>query len=180
MRRANRSLSPLVRRCAKAKNSKTAADFSRGVLDAGQAMELSLGPAGRQIVPVFGIGGNLLQQSPVGFDGCPVLFLLVLSPPPLDQPVRAPDALDGGVAQRQVELADPPPSTKGRQTAATLDHRLCHLRDGLARPVRSAGEFLPTTGAVLLLAAKPFPHPWDCGLQHPRRNLNALLTSIVH
>ena len=91
----------------------TAADFARGVLHHGQAMELGLRPVGRQIVEVLGVGGDLLEKPPGGFDGGQVLLLLVLAPAAMEEAVGAPDALQRPVAEGQIELADQAASAEG-------------------------------------------------------------------
>ncbi len=59
----------------------------------------------RDIVEVLGVGGNLLEQSPRRFQRGQVLFLLVAAATRAEQAVLAQDALDSGVAERQVPLA---------------------------------------------------------------------------
>jgi len=71
----------------------SAADFARGVFDQRQTQALSLGPEPRDIAKILGIGGDLLEQPPGGFDGGQVLFALIFLSAFADQSVRAPDAL---------------------------------------------------------------------------------------
>jgi hypothetical protein len=56
-----------------------AADVASGVLDDGQVQTLSLLPVMGNIVQILGIGADLLEQSPLGFDVSEVLFALIFS-----------------------------------------------------------------------------------------------------
>ncbi len=54
---------------------------------------LSLRPVARDVVEIFGIGADLLETEPTGFDVRQVLFALVFSAAFFEQAVLAPDAL---------------------------------------------------------------------------------------
>ncbi len=83
-----------------------AAYVAGGVLDGGQSEGLSLGPVVGNIVEIFGIGGDLLKDTPSGLDVGEVLFALVFAPALVQQTVLAPDAFQGAMAEREIELAN--------------------------------------------------------------------------
>jgi len=58
------------------------------------------------IVEVFGIGGDLLEQAPSGLDVSQILLALILAPPRLEQAVRAPDGFQGAMAEGEIDLRE--------------------------------------------------------------------------
>ena len=143
----------------KGPEQQAAAELPRGVLKEGQAMALGRRPVVGNVAEVLGVGGDLLEQPPGGFYGGQVLFALILPAAFLHQPVGAPDALQGTVAHRQIELADEPANSEGGQLLAQLDDLLLDLWRGLAGlAMRRAGVFHQPRGALLLVAPQPFAH----------------------
>jgi len=83
----------------------SAAHLAGGVLHGGQAKGLRLRPVVGDVVEVFGVGGDLLEDAPGGFDVGKVLFALIFATALVQQAVLAPDAFQGAVAEGQIELA---------------------------------------------------------------------------
>ena len=93
MRAANRALAAAERRWAKARKSRPLRT-SRAVYSmTGRSKVCGLGPVVGDIVEVLGVSGDLLEQTPGGFDVGQVLFALILSAAGMEQAVGAPDAL---------------------------------------------------------------------------------------
>src|SRR5581483_11514048 len=83
-----------------------AAHVACGVLNQGKFQTLRLGPVAGDVVEIFGVGADLLEQSPAGLDVRQVLFALVFAAAFADEAMYAPDAFQGAVADGQIELAD--------------------------------------------------------------------------
>ena len=153
-----------------------AAHFAGGVLDQRQAEPLGLGPEARNIAEILGVGGDLLEQPPGGFDSGEVLFALVFPAPFADQPVLAPDALNGHVADGQVELALQARGTEGGQLPSESENLLLDLGRGLPRRVmRSAAVFLQARRAVLPVSSPPLTDGEGGGEEEPCGGLDAPL-----
>jgi len=98
-----------------------AAHIARRVLDHGKFQALCLRPVARDIVEIFGVGANLLKQSPACLDVRQVLFTLVFAAALFEQAVHAPDAFECAMADGEIELADQAACTEGVQSFAQLD-----------------------------------------------------------
>ncbi len=96
----------------------TAANFPRRVFDQGQRQTLGLGPELRDIAQILGVGGDLLEQAPGGFDGGQILLALMFLSAFANQSVFAPDALDGHVRNGKIELSFQTGRSKGGQLLA--------------------------------------------------------------
>ena len=96
----------------KGEEEQAAAHLAGRVFDDGQIEGLGLGPVVGDIVEVLGVSGDLLEQTPGGFDVGQVLFALILSAAGMEQAVGAPDALQGAVAEGEIKLADEAASPK--------------------------------------------------------------------
>jgi len=96
----------------------SAAHVAGGVLHGGKSEGLGLRPVVRDVVEVLGVGGDLLEDAPGGFDVGQILFALILTAAFVEQAVLAPDAFQGAVAERQIELADEPAGPEGGQLLA--------------------------------------------------------------
>src|SRR3990172_9400865 len=157
MRAANTALAAAVRRSAKARKSKT----------------LRLGPVVRDIVEILSVGTDLLEQPPSGFDGGEVLLALIFSPALFQQAVGSPDALQGAMTERQIELADQATGSEGGELVPEFDHPPFNLRRGFAGlPVRRSRLLEQPRGALLLEAAQPFANRGDGGGEQPGGRLD--------
>lgn len=58
------------------------------------------------VVEVFGVGRDLLEEAPGGFDVSEILFALIFAAAFMEQAVLPPYAFQGRVAEREIELAD--------------------------------------------------------------------------
>ena len=135
-----------------------------------------MGPEARNIAEILGVGGDLLEQPPGGFDSGEVLFALVFPAPFADQPVLAPDALNGHVADGQVELALQARGTEGGQLPSESENLLLDLGRGLPRRVmRSAAVFLQARRAVLPVSSPPLTDGEGGGEEEPCGGLDAPL-----
>ena len=82
------------------------------------------------------------EESPGGLDGGQVLFALILPSAFADQPVGAPDALQGAVAEGEIELADEAADPEGGDLLPQGDDPLLDLDGSLVGLVmRGAGTF---------------------------------------
>jgi hypothetical protein len=157
------------------------ADFTSGVLDHGQTQPLGLGPVVWDIIEIFGVGGDLLEQPPAGFQMGQVLLALILPPARVDQSVLAPDALDGHMTGTQVELALQPSGPEGGQLAAQDQHLLLEGLGRLVRAVMGLAALLPQPRRPLLLeASQPLAHSGYSGGEGPGGRLDALLARVLH
>jgi len=155
-----------------------AADLARRVLEPRQPQLLRLGPVARDIPEFFGVGADLLEQPPGGLDGGQVLFASILPPTPADQSVLAPDAVDGHVAEGQVELALEPGGPESGQMAAQGDGPLFEVGRSLVRAVVRSPGVLPQPGQTLLLiASPPLAHGECTGGEQPGGGLDAALAN---
>jgi hypothetical protein len=101
-----------------------AAHLASGVLDGGQIEDLRLKPVAGDIVEVLGISGDLLKDAPSGFDVGEVLFALIFALAFFQQTMLAPDALQGTMAEGEIELANEATSAEGEQALAQSDDLL--------------------------------------------------------
>jgi hypothetical protein len=158
-----------------------AAHLAGGVLDERQAQALGLRPVVRDIFEVFGVGRELLEEAPLGFEVGQVLFALVLAAAAVDQPVGAPDALQGAVAEGEVELADQSAGAESGQATAQGHHGLLDLGRGLARlAVGRSRAPQQALGAFLLIAPHPLAHGAAGGLEGARGGFQTVLASVLH
>jgi len=137
----------------KGPEQQSAADIAGGVLHDGEIEGLGLGPVMGDVVEVFGVGGNLLKQTPSGLDVGEVLFAWILAATRAKQAMSAPDAFQGAVAESKIELANEATCAEGRQLLAERDDLLLDLSRGFARlAMGCAGECDPATRTLLLIA----------------------------
>jgi len=121
---------------------KSTAHLAGGVLHGGQVEGLSLGPVVRDIVAVFGVGRDLPEQTPAGFDVGQILFALIFSAAFVQQAVSAPDAFQGAVTEGEIELADETASPESGELLAQRENLLFDGERSFARlMMRGAGEF---------------------------------------
>ena len=133
----------------------------------------------RDIVEVFGVGGDLLEQGPGLFPEGEVLLLLVFATARLDQVVLAPDALDRSMIQRQVPFALQASCAEGGQLAAQLNDALDEFAgDLVGTGVRGAGEILQPFQPSLLPPPKPLAHGGHGGGKVPSRLFNSVLRRV--
>ena len=96
---------------------------------------LSLGPITGDVVEIFGIGADLLKQSPAGLDVRQVLFALVFAAALVDQSVPVPDAFERVMADGQIEFANEAASAESGQGLAEGDQLSLDGRRRLVRLV---------------------------------------------
>src|SRR5579863_9047338 len=105
-----------------------------------------------------------------------VLFALICAAALFHQAMGAPDALDGHVAERQVEFAFQAGRTESGRLAAQGEDLLLDLgRSFLRRAMRSAAVFLQAGRAALLVASPPLAHGERAGAEEPGGGLDAAL-----
>jgi hypothetical protein len=120
-------------RCwAKAPAEPAAAHVTGAVLDVGQIEGLGLRPVVGNVVEIFGVGGDLLEEAPSGLDVGQILLTLILAPARRDQVVCVPDAFQGAMAERQLELADETTRAEGGELLAQSGDLLLDFRRSLA------------------------------------------------
>jgi len=157
------------------------ADFAGGVLDGRQAASFHLRPVVRDIVEILGVGGDLLEQAPSGFDLGQVPLALIFSAALGHQAVGAPDALQSAVRERQIELADEATRPQGGQLPAEFEDSRFDLGRGFAGLVMGrTGLFEQTRGAELLVATQPFAHGGEGGGEEAGGGFDASLPSRIH
>jgi len=157
------------------------ADFTSGVLDGGQIEGLRLRPVARDVVEILGVGGDLLKDAPGGLDVGEVLFALIFALALFEQTVLAPDAFQGAMAEREVELADEAASAESEQLLAKRNRLLFNLGGSLAGLVmRSTGKFDQAARSLLLITAQPLAHGGDRGLEKTSGGFDASLPSRLH
>src|SRR5258708_823761 len=143
----------------KGPEQQAAAHFAGGVFDGGQIEDLRLRPVAGDIVEVLGVGGDLLKDAPSGFDAGEVLFALIFALAFFQQPVLAPDAFQGTMAEGKIELANETASAEGEQLLAQSDDLLFDGGGSLAGLVmRSTGKFDAAPQSLLLIAPQPLAH----------------------
>ncbi|HKM80719.1 MAG TPA: hypothetical protein VJY15_07125 [Candidatus Acidoferrum sp.] len=158
-----------------------AAHFAGGVLDGRQIEGLGLRPVAGDIVEVLGVGGDLLKDAPSGFDVGEVLFALILALSFFEQTVLAPDAFQGAMAERKIELADKAARSEGEQLLTQSDDLLLDVGRSLAGLVmRGAGKLDQTARTLLLITSQPLAHGGDGGFEQPRGGLDAALSRRLH
>ena len=165
----------------KSPEQQSTAHVASGVFHDGKVESLRLGPVVRDVVEVFGIGRDLLKDAPSGLDVSQVLLALIFSAAFVQQAVLTPDTLQGTVAEREIELADETASPEGGQLLAQGDPLLLDFWGGFAGlMVGGAGECDEAARPLLLIAAQPFAHGGDRGLEQASRRLNATLARRVY
>jgi hypothetical protein len=164
---------------SKGPEQQAAAHFASRVLDGGQIEGLGLRPVAWDVVEILGVGGDLLKDAPGGLDVSEVLFALIFALAFFEQTVLAPDAFQGAMAQREIELADETASAEGKQLLAQSDDLLFDGGGSFAGlAMRSAGEFDQTARTLLLVTPQPLAHGGDSGLEQTSSGLDAMLTSV--
>jgi hypothetical protein len=119
---------------------------------------LGLRPVARDVVEIFGIGTDLLKQSPAGLDVGQVLFALVFAAAFADQAVLAPNAFQSVMADGQIKLANQAARAEGGQSLAEFDElsfamRWCFMGlmvTGARSPISPDGSFPPPQHQVHL------------------------------
>ncbi len=165
----------------KGPEQQAAAHFASGVLDGGQIEGLGLGPVAGDIVEILGVGGDLLKDAPGGLDVGEVLFALIFALAFSQQTVLAPDALQGTMAEGEIELADETASAESEQLLAQSDDLLFDVGGSFAGLVmRSAGKFDEAARSLPLITAQPLAHSRDGGLEKTSGGLDAALPSRLH
>ena len=110
-------------------------------------------PESGDVVKVFGVGSDLLKQSPPRSD---MRLSLILATALLHQAVHAPDAAQRAMADREVELAYHAASAEGGKSLAQLDQFGVGSRRSFVRLMVMGERLLDGRGrAVLLEAAQP-------------------------
>jgi hypothetical protein len=118
------------------------AHLAGGVLDRGQNRRPEPAASSRGIVEVFGVGRDLLKDTPSGFDVSQVQFTLIFAPALLQESVLTPDALQSAMAEGEIELSDESVGTEGGQLLAQSDDLLFDdERNFAGLMTRGAGEF---------------------------------------
>src|SRR5260370_37598869 len=115
-----------------------------------------MGHGGGDSVGVLGVGGDLLKDAPSGFDVGEVLFALIFALAFFQQTMLAPDALQGTMAEGEIELANETASAEGEQLLAQSDDLLFDGGGRLAGlVVRMTGKFDQTAQSVMLKTTAP-------------------------
>ncbi|MFZ3277451.1 MAG: hypothetical protein WA182_11170 [Candidatus Sulfotelmatobacter sp.] len=141
---------------------------------------LSLLPVARDIVEIFGIRADLLEKSPLGFDVREVLLALIFSAAFFEQAVLTPDALQGAMADGQIELADEAPGAESGKRFAQLDQLSFGGRRSFLRLVMTnAGKSEQARRAVLLKAPQPLADGGHSGGKETRGGLDAALLGAL-
>jgi hypothetical protein len=101
--------------------------------------------------------------------------------PFFEQAVLAPNALQGAMAEREVELADEAASAESEQLLAKSNHLLFHLGGSFARLVmRSTGKLDQAARSLLLITPQPLTHGGNGGLKQTGGGLDAWLPSRLY
>jgi hypothetical protein len=138
----------------KGPEEQAAAHFAGGVLDGGEIEDLGLRPVAGDVVEILGVGGDLLKDAPSSLDMGKVLFALIFTLSFFEQTVLAPNAFQGTMAEREIELADEAASAKGEQLPAQSDDLLFDVGGSFAGLVmRRAGKFDEAARSLLLVSA---------------------------
>jgi hypothetical protein len=115
------------------------------------------------------------EKRALGFDVGQVLLALILLAALVQQPMLAPDAHQGAVAERQIELADEAAGAEGGQSATQGDDLLFQFWGRLVGLVmRSAGTLDEAAPSLLLIAAQPLAHRRDGTLEEAAGGFDAL------
>src|SRR5208337_3840109 len=110
-----------------------------------------------------------------------VLFALILALSFFEQTVLAPDAFQGAMAERKIELADKAARSEGEQLLTQSDDLLLDVGRSLAGLVmRGAGKLDQTARTLLLITSQPLAHGGDGGFEQPRGGLDAALSRRLH
>jgi hypothetical protein len=165
----------------KGPEQQAAAHFTGSVFDGRQIENLGLRPVAGDVVEILGVGGDLLKDAPGGLDVGEVLFALIFALAFFEQTVLAPNALQGAMAEREVELADEAASAESEQLLAKRNRLLYNLGGSLAGLVmRSTGKFDQAARSLLLITAQPLAHGGDRGLEKTSGGFDASLPSRLH
>jgi hypothetical protein len=102
----------------------------------------------------------LLEQALGGFDACQILFAFIFFVR-LQISVRAPDAPDGHMRNREIELTLQSSRSNDRQPVAQSQELLFDLRRSFAwAAAKSMTVFAQSARPVLLKATRPSAHRW--------------------
>ena len=136
---------------------RAAGEFAKGVLEAGQAVVLHLGPVEGNIGEVLHIHWEAGEGGIGGFDGAEVVFTAVAAFRGSGEVVGLNDALGGIVAQRQVKLLDEAASAKAGGLLAQGDQAVLQGVFGFVRAGLGGAALGAQAGVTLVLeAAAPF------------------------
>jgi len=95
--------------------------------------------------------------------------------------VLAPNALQGAMAEREVELADEAASAESEQLLAKRNHLLFNVGGSFAGLVMwSAGKLDQAARSLLLITPQPLTHGGNGGLKQTGGGLDASLPSRRH
>jgi hypothetical protein len=159
----------------------TAANFPRRVFDQRQVQALGLGPELRNITQILGIGGDLLEQAPGGFDGGQILLALIFLSAFANQSVLAPDALDGHVRNGEIELSFQTGRSKSGQLLAQSQDLLLDLGRSFVWAVAMCTAMLAQPfGPELFETTQPFAHRGHGGGKRSGSRFNPVLTGVLH
>jgi hypothetical protein len=165
----------------KSPEQQAAAHFAGGVFDGRQIESLGLRPVAGNIVEILGVGGDLLKDAPGGFDVGEVLFALILARSFFEQAMMAPDAFQGTMTERKVELPNKTTSSEGEQLLAECDDLLFDVGGSLAGlAMRGARNFDEAARSLLLITAQPLAHSGNGGLKQAGGGFDAALSSRLH
>jgi len=132
--------------------------FPVGVLEQGQAQAAHLGPVIGDVLAVLGVGADLLEQTPLGFDGAQGTFGGVLLLAGTCQAMSAVDALDGADAARDAELDFEACGAEAGLLAQAHDQPLDTGWDLERRLMGASGAGIERAWGAGAIAAKPFAH----------------------
>jgi hypothetical protein len=136
---------------------RSTANIAGGVQDRGQSEPLGLQPVAQEVVEILGIGADLPELGPLRFDVRQVLFALVFPASFLEQAVLVPNALQSGVGDGKVELADQAASAEGGKSFSQfVQLRLDGRRSVKGLVMASARPSEQARRAALLETAQPF------------------------
>ena len=163
----------------KGPEQQAAAHLAGGVLDGRQIEGLDLRPVAGDVVKIFGVGGDLLKDTPGGLDVGEVLFALIFALAFFQQAMLAPDAFQSTMAEGKIKLADEAASAEGEQLLAQSDDLLFDGGGSFAGLVmRRTGKLEETARSLLLIAAQPLAHGGNGGLEKTSGGLDAMLASV--
>jgi hypothetical protein len=145
--------SPRLEKSSRSKNSSSSRRWTVSTLNDGKLQPLGLRPVARDVVEIFGIGADLLKQSPAGLDVREVLFALVFAAALLDQAVDVPDAFERVMPDGQIEFADEAASAESGQGFSERDELSLDGWRRLVRLVVSRPRVLGQARRSLLLEA---------------------------
>lgn len=136
---------------------RAAGELANGVLEAGQAVVLHLGPIEGNIGEVLHVHLEAGEGGIGGFDGAEVVFTVVAALRGSGELVGVNNALGGIVAQRQAKFFDEAASAKAGGLLAQGDHAVLQGVFGFVRAGLGGAALRAQAGVALVLeAAEPF------------------------